>query len=63
MNILNYSDEHHAFRGRLREFIATHVVPQANAWEKDHIIPRDMWRKMGEADFLGTGVEIGRAHV
>ena len=56
MNILNYSDEHHAFRGRLREFIATHVVPRAGAWEKDHIIPRDMWRKMGKEGFLCTGV-------
>ncbi|MFA6010440.1 MAG: acyl-CoA dehydrogenase family protein [Desulfobacteraceae bacterium] len=56
MNILNYTDEHQAFRKRLREFIATQVVPNAKQWETDHFVPREVWRKMGEGGFLCTGV-------
>ena len=56
MDILTYTDEHHAFRRRLREFIATQVIPNAKQWEKDHFVPRDMWNKMGEQGFLCTGV-------
>lgn len=56
MDILNYTAEHQAFRQRLRDFISKNVLPNAAAWEKDHIIPRDMWRKMGREGFLCTGV-------
>ncbi len=52
MDILNYTDEHHAFRERLRAFLAAEVTPFAEEWEQAHIVPRDIWRKMGQAGFL-----------
>lgn len=52
MNILNYTEEHQAFRQRLRDFIATKVSPNAAKWEKEHWVPRDMWRAIGEEGFL-----------
>jgi alkylation response protein AidB-like acyl-CoA dehydrogenase len=54
MNILNYTEEHNRFRARLREFLAKEVTPHVDQWEKDHIVPKEIWRKMGEAGFLCT---------
>ena len=56
MDILNYTDEHRAFRQRLRKFIETRVIPHARQWEKDHAVPRDLWRDMGRAGLLCTQV-------
>lgn len=56
MNILNYTEEHQAFRQRLREFLASQVIPHAKKWEQDHMIPKDMWRTMGREGFLCTSV-------
>lgn len=56
MDILNYTEEHHAFRKRLQDYFAKEVTPYAAKWEKDHIIPKDAWRKVGQAGFLCTSV-------
>ncbi|MBF0224153.1 MAG: acyl-CoA dehydrogenase family protein [Desulfobacterales bacterium] len=52
MNILQYSEEHNEFRARLQSFLEKEVIPFVDEWEKDKIIPRDIWRKMGKAGFL-----------
>ena len=52
MDILNYSDAHHAFRERLRTFLAAEITPFAAQWEAERIVPREIWRKMGQAGFL-----------
>ena len=52
MEILNYTDAHHAFRERLRAFLAAEITPFAAQWEADRIVPRKIWRKMGQAGFL-----------
>lgn len=52
MEILTYTDEQIAFRKRLREFCETEVTPFADQWEKDHIVPRSIWKKMGGQGFL-----------
>jgi alkylation response protein AidB-like acyl-CoA dehydrogenase len=52
MDILKYSAEHHEFRERLRAFLAAEITPFAEQWEQDHIVPRAIWRKMGQAGFL-----------
>jgi acyl-CoA dehydrogenase len=52
MDILTYTDAHHAFRERLRTFLAAEITPFADQWERDRIVPRDIWRKMGRAGFL-----------
>ena len=52
MEILIYSDAHNDFRQRLRAFLEIEVIPFVDQWEKDKIIPRDIWRKTGKAGFL-----------
>ena len=52
MDILTYTDAHHAFRERLRRFLAAEITPWADQWERDRAVPRDIWRKMGQAGFL-----------
>jgi acyl-CoA dehydrogenase len=52
MHILNYTPEHDTFRGRLREFLAKEVTPNADQWEEDRTVPREIWHKMGQAGFL-----------
>ena len=54
MDILQYSDEHHAFRQRLKTFLAKEVTPNVDQWEKDHIVPKEAWQQMGREGFLCT---------
>jgi alkylation response protein AidB-like acyl-CoA dehydrogenase len=56
MEILNYTGAHRNFRERLRRFLAKEVMPCADQWEKDGIVPKEAWRKMGQAGFLCTEV-------
>lgn len=56
MDILTYTEKHESFRQRLRDFVNEHVKPVAADWEKNRIIPRDIWRTMGESGFLCTSV-------
>jgi acyl-CoA dehydrogenase len=52
MEILKYTDEHLDFRKRLRAFLAVEVTPYVDQWEQDHIVPKSVWRAMGQAGFL-----------
>ncbi len=56
MEILNYTEDHLQFRKRLRDFLAKEVTPYADQWEKDGIVPKTAWQKMGQAGFLCTEV-------
>jgi acyl-CoA dehydrogenase len=56
MEILKYTEEHQNFRKRLRDFFAKEVTPHADQWEKDGIVPKTAWKKMGQAGFLCTEV-------
>ena len=56
MKTLPYTESHLAFRSRLRQFLKSEVTPHVDQWEKDHMIPREIWRKMGRAGFLCTSV-------
>jgi alkylation response protein AidB-like acyl-CoA dehydrogenase len=56
MEILKYTDAHRNFRKRLRDFLENEVTPHANQWEKDGIVPKGAWQKMGQAGFLCTEV-------
>ena len=57
MEILHYSDEHRAFRQRLRDFCQQEIVPYTDQWERDGVTPRAIWRKMGDQGFLCTWVD------
>lgn len=52
MNIITYSKEHESFRQRLRLFLQENVIPYVDEWEKDSIIPIEIWKKMGKQGFL-----------
>ncbi len=52
MEILNYTEEHNLFRERLRAFLEKEVSPFADQWEKDGIVPKSAWKKMGQGGFL-----------
>lgn len=56
MEILNYTDEHKNFRERLRGFLEKEVTPFADQWERDKIVPKSVWKKMGQGGFLCTDV-------
>ena len=52
MEILKYTEEHNHFRERLRAFLEKEVSPYADQWEKDGIVPKSAWKKMGQGGFL-----------
>ncbi|MBT8370673.1 MAG: acyl-CoA dehydrogenase family protein, partial [Deltaproteobacteria bacterium] len=56
MNILNYTDKHKDFREQLQAFVASEVTPNVDKWEKDGLVPNDVWRQMGRNGFLCTDV-------
>ncbi|MBI5905648.1 MAG: acyl-CoA dehydrogenase family protein [Deltaproteobacteria bacterium] len=47
-----YREEHAIFRDAFRRFIGQEVAPHVGDWERNGIVPRDAWRKMGAAGFL-----------
>ena len=58
-----YGEEHQAFRDTVRRFIAAEIAPYHAQWETDGQVPRELWRKAGEAGLLGcsTPEEYGGA--
>ena len=52
MELLKYTDAHQAFRERLQTFVAKEVMPNVEQWEKEGIVPKRIWRKMGQGGFL-----------
>ena len=56
MDILHYTDAHEKFRHRLRTFCENEITPFVDEWEKDHIVPKHAWKRMGEEGFLCTAV-------
>lgn len=51
------NDEHEMFRKSLRKFLVKEAYPFYEQWEKDRIIPRSFWTKMGDQGFLCPDVE------
>ena len=52
MEIIEYDAQHRQFRQRLRTFMEKEVAPFADQWEKERIVPKSVWRKMGKEGFL-----------
>ncbi|MCG8564775.1 MAG: acyl-CoA dehydrogenase family protein [Desulfobacterales bacterium] len=52
MEILKYTDTHHAYRSRLATWLKERVVPRIPECEAAHLTPREMWKEMGEQGFL-----------
>ncbi|MEV4298567.1 acyl-CoA dehydrogenase family protein [Microbispora rosea] len=51
-----FDEEHDLFRETVREFLAREVVPHHAQWEKDGIVPREVWKKAGELGMFGFSV-------
>lgn len=55
--ILPFSDEHKMFQEAFSKFVATEMVPFYSEWEDNGIVPREIFKKMGDLGFLCTWVD------
>ncbi|MCU0445355.1 MAG: acyl-CoA dehydrogenase family protein [Microscillaceae bacterium] len=51
-----YTEEHRLFQESLRDFLAKEITPFNEEWEKNKMVSRESWRKLGEAGFLAMQV-------
>lgn len=51
-----FEEEHKMFRNSFRRFVEKEIVPYHEQWEKDGIVPRELWLKAGENGFLGFNI-------
>ena len=67
-----FNEEHEIFRRSVRQFLEKEVVPHHAQWEKDGIVPREIWQEAGARGFLcmdvpeeygGLGVDDFRFNV
>jgi alkylation response protein AidB-like acyl-CoA dehydrogenase len=47
-----FSPDHEIFRDSVRRFVAEELVPHHAGWEKAQRVPRQVWRKAGDAGIL-----------
>ncbi|MDN3204594.1 acyl-CoA dehydrogenase family protein [Algoriphagus sediminis] len=48
-----YNDDHELFRESVRAFIEKEITPHNAEWEKNKMVSRESWKKLGENGFLG----------
>ena len=48
-----FDADHEAFRDTVRSFCEKEIAPNHDQWEKDAIVPRDVWTKAGDVGLLG----------
>ncbi|SHG08261.1 acyl-CoA dehydrogenase family protein [Ornithinibacillus halophilus] len=51
------TEEHELFRSTIRKFLENEIEPYYEEWERNRIIPREIWKKFGEMGFLCPHVE------
>ena len=51
-----FDDEHEAFRDSFRRFLEKEVVPHHEQWERDGIVPREVFAAAGANGFVGMAV-------
>ena len=49
--------EHILFRDTLRKFLEKEAVPNYDQWEKERLIPKSFWKKLGQMGFLCSQVD------
>ncbi len=47
-----YSEEHLLFKKSVEDFVAKEITPYHSQWEKDQMVSRESWQKLGDAGFL-----------
>ncbi len=48
-----FEADHEAFRDTVRAFCEKEIAPHHEEWEKNSIVPRELWTKAGELGLLG----------
>jgi alkylation response protein AidB-like acyl-CoA dehydrogenase len=51
-----FDDEHEDFRASWRTFLEREVAPHYDQWERDRLVPREVFAKAGGHGFLGMAV-------
>ncbi len=51
-----FDEDHKMFRATFRKFVEQEIAPYHDEWEKDGIVPRDLWLKAGSLGYLGMDV-------
>ena len=51
-----FDEEHEAFRDSFRRFLEKEVVPHHDQWERDGIVPREVFAAAGANGFVGMAV-------
>ncbi len=51
-----FTEEHHAFRDMVRNFVANEIAPFHDEWEEEGMVPRELWKKAGAQGLLCTDV-------
>jgi len=63
-----YTEDHEAFRSTVRQFVAKEIEPNADKWDAEGLVPKDVWPKAGELGLLcptvpeaygGLGLDFG----
>lgn len=54
-----FSSDHEQFRDTVRKFLETELTPHHAQWEKDKVVPREIWRKAGEMGLLCPNMPAG----
>jgi len=47
-----FTEEHEMFRQSVRDYINKEIVPNNAEWEKNHMVSRESWEKLGANGFL-----------
>ncbi|MGY6523306.1 MAG: acyl-CoA dehydrogenase family protein [Mongoliitalea sp.] len=47
-----FTEEHELFRQSVRDFISKEITPNNAEWEKNKMVSRESWKKLGENGFL-----------
>lgn len=60
-----FNEDHNIFRDAFRKFMEKEVIPYHEQWEKDGMVPREVYKKAGDQGFLCTWLpeELGGSGV
>ncbi|MEX2504223.1 MAG: acyl-CoA dehydrogenase family protein [Egicoccus sp.] len=51
-----FTEQHDAFRSTVARFVDDEVAPHHDAWEREGLVPRELWQRAGKLGLLCTDV-------
>ncbi|MFI2209505.1 acyl-CoA dehydrogenase family protein [Streptomyces sp. NPDC020141] len=51
-----FDEDHDAFRATIREFVEKEVTPHFEEWERNNVVDREIFRKLGALGVMGFGI-------